>query len=484
MLKKLIYGLHRILGTLLGILFLVWFLSGFVMIFHRFPKVPAAGKYVCMDTITGDMPDMDTVLEGFSPVRSDTVRNVSLKTLGGNVYFELTTEDSTYKKPVDSVKQAVDQPGYKYIEAYAKRWVNAEIARVDTLYELEQWIPFGRLRNEFPIYKFYFEDRDKHQLYVSSVTGEALQFTDKNSRFWAWLGAIPHWVYFTSLRQHSQLWQDVVIWLSGIGCIVCVAGIIIGIRSYLNVYRKKRKWKTPYKKPAYKWHHILGFVFGVFVFTFVFSGMMSLATIPGWMVKVHHPELQRAALMPEPVIFRNYKLDYRQILQAYPRRVKSIEWASFGETPLYKAIIGDSMYVFNAENRELTKLYVNEAMIKSKLSALHTEPVTIRLMHAYDHYYIDRERTLPLPVYKVDVADADHSTYYIHPESGSMRYFNTNTKIRRWTYQMLHRFECRFLVKHPILWNMVMWITMVGGTLVSATGVWLGIRYIRRKMKT
>lgn len=33
---KLMYSIHRILGTLLCILFLMWFLSAFVMMYHRF----------------------------------------------------------------------------------------------------------------------------------------------------------------------------------------------------------------------------------------------------------------------------------------------------------------------------------------------------------------------------------------------------------------------------------------------------------------
>jgi len=453
------------------------------MIFHRFPKVPVADKYACMDTLKGDLPDMDTVLEGLL-LNQDDVRKISLKTLGGNTYIEIATKDSTYKQCLDSTKQITGNIQYAYIEDYAKRWMStSDIVRVDTLYELEQWIPFGYLKKDFPIYKFYFGDQDKHQLYVSSFTGEALQLTNKTNRFWAWVGAIPHWVYFTSLRQNSQLWVDVVVWLSGVGCIMCIAGIVIGIRSYLIIYRKKKKWKTPYKKPMYKWHHILGFIFGIFVFTFAFSGMMSLATVPKWMVKVHNPELQRTALISETVVLQNYKVDYRQILTEYPGQVKSLEWTSFGNTPIYKVIIGNKMYFFNAENETLTKLHVNEDMLRLKLSAIHTEPIAIHLMQEYDNYYIDREHTLSLPVYKVDVTDADNSTYYIDPDNGSIRYFNTNTKVRRWTYQVLHSFELGFLVKHPVLWNIVMWVTMIGGTLVSGTGVWLGIRYLRRKVK-
>lgn len=481
MIKKFLYTSHRILGTVLSILFLVWFLSGFVMIYHTFPKVANRDKFRHMEALTGDLPAIDSII-GKLPA-DQSIHKLSLKSYEGSPYFEIVTKDSTYKIPADSNKVPIDSPTYAQIENYAKKWCTAGINRVDTLRQLEQWIPFGKLRNDFPIYKFYFGDEAKHQLYISSVTGEALQFTNKDNRFWAWLGAIPHWVYFTSLRQDSKLWVDVVVWLSGIGCIMCIAGIVLGIRSYIVLYHKKKKWKTPYKKFSYKWHHILGFVFGIFVFTFVFSGMMSLATVPQWIVKVHNPGIQKSLFMPSSIVVQDYKSDYRKILEAYPNEVKSIEWHSFGDIPLYNVIIGNKLHVFDVSGDEVQPLAVTEQMIRDKLLKIHSEPVSITQIHEYDNYYVGTSKHLPLPVYKADVADADNSTYYINPKNGNTRYFNTNTKVRRWTYQVLHSWELGFLVKRPVLWNIVMWATMIGGTLVSLTGVWLGFRYIRRKIK-
>ena len=36
---KVMQGIHKVLGIALGILFLVWFFSGLVMIYHTFPIV-------------------------------------------------------------------------------------------------------------------------------------------------------------------------------------------------------------------------------------------------------------------------------------------------------------------------------------------------------------------------------------------------------------------------------------------------------------
>lgn len=479
--KNILYSIHRILGTILSILFLIWFLSGFVMIYHTFPKVANRDKYAHMDAINDSILHINNVLNNIDS--AVVINKLSLRAQGNTSFFDVATSDKTFRLSADTAYNLAEKPDYNHIQNYAQKWSQGEIMRVDTLYELEQWIPFGYLRKDFPIYKFYFNDEEKYQLYVSSQTGEALQFTDKNNRFWAWCGAIPHWVYFTSLRQDSQLWVDVVVWLSGLGCIMCITGIILGIRSYIKQYQRKKKWKTPYKKFAYKWHHILGFFFGLFVFTFVFSGMMSLAKVPQWIVKVHNPEIQNAMFKTDPIILNNFRLDYQKILHEYPGQVKSIEWASFGDMPLYNVIIGNKMHVFDASGEKLLPLAISEEMIRNKLSKLHQEDITITQLTAYDNYYVGTSNHLPLPVYKVDISDKDNSTYYINPKNGNTRYYNTNTKVRRWSYQALHSFELGFLVKRPILWNIVMWTTMIGGTLVSITGVWLGIRYIKRLIK-
>ena len=60
-------------------------------------------------------------------------------------------------------------------------------------------------------------------------------------------------------------------------------------------------------------------LFGIFVLTFTFSGMMSLADIPEW---IHKPALKKGgtrtlhARAPQP---EDYPLDYRRVIAAYPK---------------------------------------------------------------------------------------------------------------------------------------------------------------------
>lgn len=482
MLKRIIYSIHRVLGTFLSILFLVWFLSGFVMIYHSFPRLTPQDRNRITGVLPADMPDLGEVLNRIYP---DTIiQKISLKTTNyGQSVFEISTKDSSYNLVADS-SEFIRKVSYAKIEDYARKWCSAEILKVDTLREVDQWIPFNRLMKDMPIYKFHFDDSEKRQLYISSRTGEALQFTDNDSRFWAWVGAIPHWVYFTSLRQDGELWNTTVIWLSGLGSVMCLFGLGLGIYTLVKQYRKKKKLATPYRKFSYKWHHVLGFIFGIFVFTFVFSGMMSLAGIPDWVIKENKPSGRRrmfgSSSMLKP---KEYQLDYRAILLHYPNRVKGVEWAGFAKTPIYKVVTTDSIYMLDASTNSITPLLLTEQTVRDKYKSQHKEPITLSVMTEYDNYYVDRKNRLPLPVYKVDVDDADKTTYYVNPQTGDVRSYTTKSRVHKWMYQGLHSFKFKFLAEHPVLWNIVVWGTMIGGTLVSLSGVSLGYKYLRRKYK-
>ncbi len=208
-----------------------------------------------------------------------------------------------------------------------------------------------------------------------------------------------------------------------------------------------------------------------------------MAPVPQWIVKVHNSDIEKKLYAQEPIKLQNYILDYHRIFDKYPDEVKSIEWTSFGNKPIYKAVINNRLITIDASSEEIKDLSLNEQDIKERLALVHSEPVTLSLMTEYDNYYVGLSDHLPLPVYKAEIDDADGSTYYINPKNGNTRYFNTNTKVRRWSYQALHSFKFKLTAENKILWNIIMWTTMIGGTIVSVSGVWLGFRYLKRKVK-
>lgn len=474
------YAIHRVLGTLLSALFVMWFVSGIVMMYHTFPSVRRSGLEH-KAPIPHALPALQEVCKRLPD--GETVREITLKCRLNQPVFDMVTDKGHYLLPADST-QALLPMDKAYFYRIAGEWCKAPVARVDSLMDLEQWIPFGRLREELPIYKFYFDDADKTQLYISSRTGEVLQCTTVKSRFWAWVGAIPHWVYLTRLRQDADLWKNTVIILSSIGVLMTIAGLYVGVHAYLRARRGSGKWRSPYKKKWYYWHHVTGFLFGIFVLTWIFSGMMSLADTPDWLAKEHRNYPVKEVLSASSHSFENYPLDYRKAVEAYSGNATEVKWSSFGDTPVYEVLVGKKRKSVDASGPVAHELDLTEEQVYNVVQKIHPgENVeTPELLTHYDTYYLDRRKMLNLPVWRVKVENEDRTCYYINPKTGQIRSYNTHSRWRFWMYPGLHSLKFTWLVEHPVIWSVVMWILLLGGTAVSVTGVVLGCKYLRRKL--
>ena len=481
MLTKIMYTIHRVLGTLLSALFVMWFISGIVMIYHTFPSIRRSGLEH-KAPISSVLPSLQDVCKRL-PV-GETIRNLTLSCRLEQPVFDIITDKGHYLLPADST-HALLPMDKDYFYRLAGEWCKSPVVRVDSLTDLEQWIPFGRLKQELPIYKFYFNDTNKSQLYISSKSGEVLQYTTWKSRFWSWVGAIPHWVYFTRLRQDIDLWKTTVIILSAIGVLMTIAGIYVGIHAYLKARRMRGRWVSPYKKRWYYWHHVTGFLFGLFVLTWIFSGMMSLADTPEWLAKEHKKYPVREILSASALPFENYPLDYRKAIEAYPGKVTEVKWSNFREIPVYEVLVGKKRKAIDASGEMAGELNLTASEVYKAIQAIHPgeEVLTPELLTHYDTYYIDRKKMLNLPVWKVEVVNPDQTCYYINPKTGQIREYNTRGRWHFWMYPGLHSLKFKWLVEHPVVWSAVMWILLLGGTAVSVTGVVLGCRYLKRKNK-
>lgn len=487
MLTRLFIHIHRILGLILCILCFSWFISGIVMIYHSFPRVSQEDRFTRTEALdTVDLPDIRDILlrlPGKTPVS-----NITLDNPEGQPLFHLGGGRQSLQIYADTnvVAPAVT---YSLCARRAARWCpDRTITRVDTLRTLDQWIPLAHYKKEFPIYKFHYNGPEKYQLYISSRSGEVLQFTDATGRFWAWFGAIPHWVYFTILRENQNLWTQFMYWACYLGMLMCAVGFILGIRSYW-LTRRKGFLRSPYKKPWFKWHHVTGFFFGIFIFTWILSGYMSMASLPEWLFGKQQPRAFRQSpaerQTPSPA---DYALDYRKAiaLTSTPDSpVKTIEWTHYQGIPLYRLRTPDREITLDASADTIRPFHVTEELIFAAVKRLAGDSLTytIAKMDEYDNYYISRRRPLPLPVYKVTFDNEAKDCYYYNLESFRPTHYDTNSRWKRWLYRGLHTLDFKFLVERPALWTIVIWTLLLGGAAVSFTGIVLSVKYIFRLLR-
>jgi hypothetical protein len=74
--------------------------------------------------------------------------------------------------------------------------------------------------------KVALSDPGDTYLYVSDRTGEPVMRTSRATRGVAYVGAVLHWLYFTPLRRHGEIWIQLVLWLSIVGCVMCLSGLV------------------------------------------------------------------------------------------------------------------------------------------------------------------------------------------------------------------------------------------------------------------
>lgn len=473
-------SIHRLLGTLISVFFLMWFVTGLVLLYHSFPNLSNEQKYEKQEAISNIQIDINEVLSRVD--EGSDVRDISVRETRGQTLFSLRAKGKTYVICADST-QSVRSTDAKAIAQTVKRWIDVPISRIDTLNERDQWIMYSSYKRKMPIYKYYFDDDDKHQLYISAREGKVLQLTTSSERIWAYVGAIPHKLYFPFLRKYTRAWINSFTVFGIIILIVCIAGMYLGISISYRRYRSTKRLNSPYKNVVYRWHHICGLIFGVFLITWAISGAMSIQRVPQCLVKTQVDyNINSRKIRGERLKVDKYVLDYRALYLSY-KDIKEIRWSHYQDTPIYSVVAGDKSYYIDASGEEVKELYLDEKAIDKTIRGIHGDSTRydISLINEYDNYYLSLGNDLDLPVYKVDVADSDNSVYYINPKTGRYKYLNTNRKVKKWLFSGLHYFKFKFLSDNPCLWTIIIWLLCLGGICVTASGVYMSVSYLRRK---
>lgn len=486
-LRTLMLQTHRWLGVAVSLLFVMWFVSGMVLMYWPFPGYSRTERLEHQAALkVGDLPS-DSLLTALTP-RLDSLTGGEPYTLswGSSLYHGYHfTLVPVGEKPIqlsisgDTLSPVVVDE--VHLEQVASLW-GAKIERIDTIHDLDQWVPFSRLEPELPFYRLSL-DKDGRQVYLSSLDGRVLTEHTRGERIAAWCGAIPHWVYFTFLRRDADLWRLVIQILSGIGILMIIAGIYVGI----DVYRRSRTakgYRSPYKKRSYYLHHVLGTLSGFFIFAWIASGFMSVSDVPEWMTGPADnsmiERLSNQTLSPD-----RYLVSLDSLVSRHPE-TRTIAWRSVNGAPFVELTQPDGKPICYRGDRHLEAgldLSQEEAVAYVREARGEDFAYTAELMESYDGHYVDRHGKLPLPVYRIEIDDPEHHVAYLDPATLKLRLTNRNQRWERWVYSKPHSLQFAFLAERPWLWTLVMWTLLLLGLTVSVTGVILSYRAIVRSVR-
>jgi hypothetical protein len=255
----------------LSVVFLIWFVSGIVMMYWSYPEVTASDRLrhaPALDpariTIT---PEQAVAALGRDP-NSGPIR---LGSFDGRPVYRFSGgrggggrgggPPAMVYADDGAVHRVVDGP---MMDRAAVAWAGRPLneATKQQVEEVDQWT-VGGLRNVRPLFKYSWPDGQ--QLYVNGNTGEIVQYTATASRFWAYLGAIPHWLHFTPLRKHQPQWFSFVVWSSLLGTIAALIGLVIIAWMYSPRKRNRHAGmptSIPYRGWK-RWHAVAGLFFGI-----------------------------------------------------------------------------------------------------------------------------------------------------------------------------------------------------------------------------
>jgi len=440
---KAVLLIHRYLGFALSMMFVVWFLSGMMMMYVTYPTM----KY---EQRLQRLPQLKLEQCHIIPPQIKDAKRVRLGMLLDRPVYRIDQQ-------VIFADNGDTLPGVDTALAsqIATAFAHSQPASVEVLHEIDQWMAAHRSQGYLPdVYKFKMDDAAGNYVYVSMHTAEVVQMVNARQRLLAWLGPIPHWIYPTILIRNRPVWSQVVIWVSLMGTMMCLAGIIMG---FVRYKRKRGMQFSPYKKVWFKYHHYTGFIFGLFVFTWVLSGLFSMSPLP--LGKSTKP-----------------KISIQDNFVALPRNFSDVKEIQFLE-------VEGKPYYLGWKDGQHTQLVAGDKAGSEPFERFDTSIFHIKgkkeILATYDDYYYSRKYEKRLPVLRVKDGD---TWSYINLSTGQLVLQEDNgARVERWLYHGLHSLDFSFLVYKRPLWDVVVWILMLGGTMVSVTGAVLTWKWLKRK---
>ncbi|HEX4508268.1 MAG TPA: PepSY domain-containing protein [Alphaproteobacteria bacterium] len=448
---------HRYLGIAVGLLMVMWCLSGIVMMYVRYPSLPEAQRIAALQPLDW----RGCCIAGNAVDARLGVRRMQIEMLAGRPVMRIAQSDNPTR-----LIDLTDGRQIDHIDPDQARSVAAsygaepmDMSRIDH----DQWTVSGEFRRDRPLYRFDLGDAAGTRLYVSGTTGKAVQIATRSERFWNWLGAVPHWLYFTRLRADTALWSQVVIWTSLIGCFLAGTGLYLGIRQLRRA--PGGRW-SPYRGFLF-WHHLPGLVFGLFALTWVASGLISMNPW-GFLDGEGTDASDLRGALPSGAGITAALAGVR------PADTVSLSPAPFDGTLAFIATAKDgTRRRLDAAGQTLPPL--DTARASTLLGGGPAE-----LLDKGDAYYFDsRSRSALLPVYRIV---AGNIRYYLDPLSGTvLRASDSDDRWYRWLHEGPHRLDFTPALRNGAFRTLVMLPLLLGATLVCGTGAWLGIRRLMRQ---
>ena len=502
---------HRYLGVAFCLIFVIWFASGIVMIYKRMPEYSAEERLARLQELNAAAIRLTPAEALVAAGLQDAPQRVLLTSRQSRpVYrFALDRGSITVFADTGSDVESVESEDAMAIVAGAFPESRTTARYLASLEEPDQWTIGNRFGATGALHHVALGDAGGTEVYVAEASGEIVMKTDRSSRLWGYAGPVMHWFYFTPLRaRRGQLWSNLVIYGSVVGCVLCVLGLVIGIFRFSIQRRYKRGTSmTPYVGWL-RWHHYAGLLFGVVTLTWTFSGLLTMTPWNLFSGGGASP-VQPGAIRGDGVVLDRFTVAPSAALVEFQREFqpKEVELLQFMGAPFYAAyrVAGPSARPHQDGARSstagsrLSRVLVaadgatprvkdgftrDELLVAARAAMSGMEPVEVTWLTDVDAYYYQRSGGSRLPALRAKFDDPEETWLYLDARDGSVVQVEVRgSRVERWLNQGLHSLDFPWLYQTPWAWYPLIIGLSLGGLALSLTSTIVGWRFLRGKVR-
>lgn len=350
----------------------------------------------------------------------------------------------------------------------------------------DQWTL--QLGSHLPLHRIALGDAAGTELHLSDTTGEIVMDSTRRERAWAYAGPVAHWLYLPMLRRNGPLWTRVIIASSLAGCVLCLSGLVAGVVRAWPFLRRgpQRQGLSPYAGWM-RWHHYAGLLFGLFAFTWTFSGLLSMGPFT-WLSGGGPTSGERRAVAGDGHI-RVPSLDELESAIAAARAhlaPKELRLTQFRGRAYWIASAGTGSRVIvpaTGPGFEVRRSFPREDVEAAARDGAPAGAAVVDLawLDGYDAYYYDPRGERPLPVLRARYDDAESTWSYLDPAAGSLALVARRAdRANRWLYHGLHSLDAAWLRGRRPLWDVVVVVLGLGGLATALLSLESALRRLTR----
>lgn len=516
---------HRWMGIAIGVMFVIWSLSGILLLYYGMPHLTAAERLT-------RLPELDAAAIRVAPSEAATKVDgepfrLRVSMLGERPVYRFNTGRVFGRWTLVYADDGTRFAGFDADGALA--WLRESVPEAAGTMSYDAYLTSPdlfthnpALQAHFPLHRIALNDASDTVYYVSQHSGEAVMRTDRPGR---WLGGSGYLVHTLFFWRQETWWSTLLQVLSWGGLAMAVLGVVLGITRFAVTPRFVRRGavsRSPYAG-LMKWHHYAGLIFGAVVLTWSFSGVASLNVIPGIRetlytpaqiaaggrsVQGEGPRLDLGEMLPgnlraaAAVIAGDFlvkelevvRFDGEQYYLAYrtPTEDEARRWKSWGVLDfLVPSLNHDRRFVSvgNPGGGAFDR-FSDGAMLAAAEHAMPNVPIVeSRWLTEHDEYYYDTVASFDLgtmktvktlPVLRVKFDDAAGTWLYLTPSHGQIVKSEGLDRANRWGYYGLHALDFPFLFERRPLWDVVTIAFLLGVALVSTTTLLPMMRRLKR----